>query len=212
MEESHYSREFIKKYFLNFLEKKKIKPSTLVIIRFIFAFLTAGIIFYGSFILSIIFLTIYQFVFLLDYLDGPLARKRKEFSIKWSRADRIGHSIVTALFLSGVVFRFYLNGGGEKIIILGGLGITTILLSQLIEIWWINQKGMDFGKLKKIYQVKGKFFLIYNFLRIDGFLTLFFFLYIFNYHKILILFFSFMYMIIFIKKIRSFIKWKIQKK
>src|SRR3989338_4844253 len=79
--------------------KLKIPVEVIVLFRMLFALLVAIIFLLGNHLLSLIFLTIYQFVFLLDYIDGELARKQHRFSLRWVKFDHIFHYIASFLFL-----------------------------------------------------------------------------------------------------------------
>ncbi|MDO8623479.1 MAG: methyltransferase domain-containing protein [archaeon] len=86
----------------NLFFKTGIPAEFLTVFRFLFGILTAFFLLKGNYFYSIAFLLIYQFVFLLDYVDGELARKQRRFSIKWLYIDRIFHYITTILFLTSL--------------------------------------------------------------------------------------------------------------
>ena len=81
-------------------------PLYLMWIRIIFAFITIIVLFQGNWFYSIFIFTLYQFVFLLDYVDGPLAKKKKVFNIKYQQIDRQAHNIISFLLLLGITIGF----------------------------------------------------------------------------------------------------------
>jgi len=89
---------------LPFFKKINIPVEFLVIFRIIFAIVTAMVISLGNYFISVVFLTIYQFVFLLDYIDGKLARYQKRFSLSWLRFDRIFHYFISFAFLFSLAY------------------------------------------------------------------------------------------------------------
>ena len=96
-------RKFSEK-FLPFFKKISIPAEILVIFRMVFAIITAIVISFGGYFNSILFLTVYQFVFLFDYIDGKLARYQKRFSLSWLRADRIFHYFISFTFLFSLAY------------------------------------------------------------------------------------------------------------
>jgi hypothetical protein len=205
-----YLRKFMRKTVFEFLKKTKIKPRHLLIFRIFFALLTIIIIFLGNYFYIVIFLTIYQFVFLLDYVDGALARYRKEFSKKWRRVDRTSHYIISFLFLFALNYFLYTNIPNVPIFIIGTVGSISILLTFSVDAIWLN-KFISFEKMKKIHDKRGFFSGFYSFLPIDGPFTLFFFFIIFKLFKIAIIILSLMYFAILIKKIFISLRWLIKK-
>tara|TARA_Y100000034_G_C6884961_1_gene406167 strand:+ start:1318 stop:1953 length:636 start_codon:yes stop_codon:yes gene_type:complete len=207
MEESHYLRDLMQKTLLEYLKKTNIKPQSLLFFRIFFALLTGVVLFMGEYVLSLIFLTIYQFVFLLDYVDGPLARFRNEFSPKLNKVDRLAHSLTTFLFLLAITTSYYFSSSNIFLLGVGLVGSFSVLSNLLLEVFWTNNRGISLKELKKLHKVKKRNFLFYNFFRIDGPFTLFFFLVIFNFLVITIWLFGIMQFLIFLKKIYTLIKW-----
>jgi phosphatidylglycerophosphate synthase len=188
----------------------KIKPSYLVLFRVFFGILTAGTLFQGRTIISLVFISIYQIVFLLDYVDGKIARKRNEFSSKWRRFDRSAHYFISFLFLLGISYGLFMEIGKMDVFLIGIVGSLSILLTFLIDTLWL-QSGINFENLKKIHDKKSIVTPIYSFLTIDGAFTLFYWFYLLNIIKFSIIFFSILKFLILIKKIYGFIKWKRKK-
>lgn len=181
-------------------------PQGLLIIRFIFAIITAFFIFRGRYFEAVLFLSIYQFVFLFDYVDGKLARITGKFSPKWRRVDRTFHYLTSTLFLVTLTISYYNRFGDSLSLIFGLIGGFSILATFLVDSIWL--KNIKFEKLVEIHREKNFFSGFYSFLTIDGSLTLFFFFVVFKLDYIAILLFSIEYFLILIRKLINLVKWK----
>jgi len=210
MKNTHFLREKTKKILLPIFVKFNVNPKFLLVFRIIFAFVTGVSLFFNNYISSV-FLIIYQFVFLLDYVDGPLARAKGQFSSKLNKVDRIAHSLTTFLFLLAITYAYFLPNMDLPILVAGLLGSLFVLSSAMLEVLWMN-RGLSFERLKEMHKVSGsRNFLFYNFLRIDGPFTLFFFLVILNLNMVAIILFSAIHFLIFIKKVYNLAKWRKKK-
>ncbi len=209
MHKTKFLRYVTEKILFNFLKDSKVKPLHLLFARILFAIITGVVLLFGNYLYAIIFLTIYQFIFLFDYVDGKLARYRKEFSLKWRKIDRALHYLTSALFLLAITIPYYLKSNEILIFLIGLCGFLSIIATFLVDT--LNLRDMDFDKMKIVHSKKGLFRHFYSFLAIDGSFTFFFFLVIFNQIKIAIIFLSVLNLLILIKKINMFIKWKKKK-
>lgn len=211
MDDTHFLREKSKKFLLPLFIRLKVPSKFLLFFRIFFAFLTGVLLFFNNTI-SLIFLIAYQFVFLVDYVDGPLARLRKEFSPKLNRVDRVAHSLTSALFLLSITLSLFFKANNIYLLGLGMIGVLSILSSVFLEAFWIRKEGISLKELKERHRVSGsQNFLFYNFIRIDGPFTLFFFLKILSLDSYLIFFFGTLNFLIFGKKVYSLITWKKKK-
>jgi hypothetical protein len=208
---TRYLRRLMEKTVLKFLKKTKIKSQSLLLFRIFFSIITIITIFIGDYIYIAIFLTTYQFVFLLDYVDGALARYRGKFSPKWRRVDRTSHYLISFLFLFALNYTLFLKQFDLATFVIGLIGSSSILLTFFIDTLWLN-KFISFDKMKEIHDKRGFFSGFYSFLPIDGPFTFFFFLVIFKLFKIAVIFLSLMYLAIFIKKIFFSLRWLIKKR
>jgi phosphatidylglycerophosphate synthase len=80
-------------------DKIGISAEGLTIFRVLFGLAAIYLFYSGTYLAYILFLLAYQLVFLVDYVDGRLARLQKRFSFKWLYFDRIAHYVITFLFL-----------------------------------------------------------------------------------------------------------------
>jgi ubiquinone/menaquinone biosynthesis C-methylase UbiE/phosphatidylglycerophosphate synthase len=174
-------------------DKAKISPEFLTIFRIIFGIATALVLMQGIYIYSIIMLLLYQFILLLDYIDGPLARYQNKFSLKWVYIDRIFHYLVTALLLIGLSI-----STKDNILIL----ISFISASSFIIVGLIDTKNSDIrlNKDLKSREIK-KYENIMDLFIIESPFSLFFFLILFNLIRITIILYSLFYILGFIYKI-----------
>lgn len=174
---------------LPFFVKKKISPEFLTIFRIIFGIITSIFLVFGSYIQMIIILTLYQFIMLLDHIDGPLARKLNRFSLSWVKVDRFFHYFISSLFILFLSLNFDLY-----LLYLG------IFISLLILIFGLFD--LRFKKISKNNKPE-KRNSFYSWIGIDNSFSIFYFLILFNLKKICLILYSFIYLIILIKKIRK---------
>ncbi|MGV8142519.1 MAG: CDP-alcohol phosphatidyltransferase family protein [Candidatus Pacearchaeota archaeon] len=207
MDGTHFLREKSKKFLLPLFIKLNVPSKFLLFFRIFFAFVTGVLLFFDN-ALSLIFLIAYQFVFLVDYVDGPLARLRKEFSPKLNRVDRVAHSLTSALFLLAVTVALFLRIDNLYFLAIGLVGVFSIISSVLLEWFWTAKEGISLKELKERHKIStNKQFLFYNFIRIDGPFTLFFFLKILNLDLYLLIFFGILNFLILGKKVYSLTTW-----
>ena len=211
MYKTKFLRKLMKRTLLEYLKNTLVKPQHLLLFRFVFAIVTGIILFFGNYLYSVIFLTTYQFVFLLDYVDGPLARYRKQYSLKWSKFDRIAHYLISILFFLGISVSYFGESSSYLFLSLGLIGSSAIMLTLILELIWLR-KFISFKKLRDIHKDKWLFSPIYSFLPIDGPFTLFYFFVLFNVLPFAIIFLSVLYLLILVKKIFILLKWKVRRK
>lgn len=181
---------------LSAFKKSKIPAELLTLFRIVFAFIVAYVLFKNNYLYSIIFITIYQFVLLLDYIDGKLARHQKRFSISWIKFDFIFHYIVSFTFLIVITISNYLANSIIWIFYTGLIGSTLILVAGLFGSLKFKEIRMQ---RKGTY--KGRLSWLYSFIGIENPFSLFYFLVIFNLINALIVIYTFLYLLIFLRKL-----------
>ena len=215
MYKTKYLREFMQGPVFNYLKKTNVSPEFLTLFRIIFAFITGIILFFGNYWLSLIFLTLAQFVFMIDYVDGPLARYRKRFSTVWQKADRVMHYVISALFLFAITISYFIKTENYVMLTVGIIGFLAIIYTLLLNILWYGKLGFPLtqeDKEKSKRENTGILTKFYSFLGIDIPFSLFFIFFIFNLISISIVFFSLLKTVIFINKIFYLRKWQKPKK
>lgn len=182
--------------FLPLFKRANIPAEFLTLFRIIFGIAIAALFLTRNYLIIFIFLTLYQFILLLDYIDGKLAKHQKRFSIKWVKIDFLFHYITSFLFLLVLTIINYLQNLNNYIFYIGLIGSTIILISTFF--------GMkQFQKVRMQRQnYKGKLSKIYSFVGIENPFSLFYFLVIFDLLSILIVFYTFLYLLILLRKLK----------
>jgi len=191
-----FFRKIAEKRLFPFFKRSKIRTEYLVIFRIFFALLVSLILFFGNYIYSIIFITLYQFVLLLDYIDGKLARHQKRFKIRWVKIDYFFHYFVALLFLLAITLAYARSNGINYIFITGTIGSFLILISSCIGLYRFHSVRI------KRRGYKGFFSSIYSYVGIDNPFGLFYFLILLNLIPLAIITHSFLYLMVFIRKLR----------
>ncbi len=179
-------------FLLSFFKKTKTPAEFLTIFRIVFGLIVALFFLKNDYLLSLILLTIYQFVLLFDYIDGELARHQKRFSVNWMKMDFLFHYIIPFFFLLFLTTPF--KDSNIYIFYIGLLGSIFILISGIFGMRnfskTINQKEDNKGKLSPVY----------SFLGIDNPVSIFFILFILNLISISIVFHTLLYFLVAISK------------
>jgi len=181
---------------LPFLKKFHFAAEFLTIFRMVFAVVTALIFLYDRYLLTLIFFTAYQFVLLLDYVDGPLARYQKRFSVKWAKADRLFHYFISLTFILTLSIGYFLNQGNKYILYIGIAGAVFAFISNFFSISQFKESQIDNPRSN------GRFSRIYSYIGIDNPFSVFYFLIILNLISIAISAYSFLYLIMLLNKIK----------
>ncbi|MCA9485804.1 MAG: hypothetical protein KC506_03090 [Nanoarchaeota archaeon] len=198
MYKSRILRGGAKKYILPILKKLNVRPEVLVLFRVLFAIVTGTLIIYSDFKTAIIFVTLYQVVFLLDYVDGDLAKHQECFSIRWNLIDRGLHHITSAFLFLAVVLAYVPKGIFSQV---GLIGFSFILLNLIIEQVGMLGSKVALDDLRGEPGKQGAISAIYSFLPIDGPFTIFYILLLCKLFVSIIVFYTALYTIILIKKI-----------
>ena len=180
---------------LEYCKKHNVSPEFLMILRLTVAIITGIVLFSGNYLLSAIFITLCQFTFLLDYIDGPLARYQKCFSIKLNIIDRKYHYIIPALFLAAITCVSFFKYNNLIATVFGCLGIVSILLTLFIESKYLNAESFN-----KIKHLKTKYQGLHTFFGIDLPFSLFFILIITNQIVFATIFFGVLRTLMFIRR------------
>lgn len=202
-EPTHFSRELVRGILLPIFKILNVQAETLFYFRIFFAFATIWFLAFMNDI-GIVLFVIYQFVFMLDYVDGRLADLQHRFNKKYAKADRYLHMIISGLFLMAISFLFYKSSGDlgrTARISIAGLGI---LSSACVLCKPLQEADQPLAEVKRDSLVKGKNFLWYNFLRIDGTFTLFFFLVLFKLYFWTIIIYAPIQLIIMVRKVLTY--------
>tara|TARA_Y100000310_G_scaffold204358_1_gene204617 strand:- start:5824 stop:6480 length:657 start_codon:yes stop_codon:yes gene_type:complete len=154
-----------------------IPASLLMTFRFLFAIIVIYTIVLAPLLISFLFVLSYQFLFLLDYVDGNLARRRKEFKESLNYLDFFMHYVFSILFISAISLRIFLDSGNVLFMVLGFFaGILLLLNSLSTKDYFLLIRH---GKLSSKKEDKeSKFFIrtLHSFTRIEepfGFLFIF---------------------------------------
>lgn len=182
---------------LPFFLKNNIPAEFLTLFRIYFGILVFFIFIFGSKFLLIIFITLYQLVLMLDYIDGKLAKAQNRFSIKWVKFEFYFHYVMNILFLLGATIFYFGENKEIFILYLGILGSIFVFMSSLLALKDIERK-----KIRKIGIYKGKFASFYSFISMENPFSLFYFLIIINFIKTAIILYSLLNIIIFIRKLK----------
>jgi len=189
-------REKSEKTILPVLKKWKLPAEALTISRIIFAIITAIVLLNGNWVYSAIFITIYQFFIILDYLDGKLARYQKRFSIKWVYVDRISHHVITFLF----IFCLAISTKNTTIVLISSI---PVLLFSLIGIF---ETPNFIRNIKTKEKSRGFIEEIWGFFILESPFSLFYFGVILNLKEAIIILYSIFYAIGLIYKVLHRIK------
>lgn len=107
-------------------------------------------IFFGfdQYIYSLLGALFLQFWFILDHVDGEIARYRKQSSIKGVFMDLLNHHIIHPLIFIFIGIGLYKNLGDFRILIMGTFIIFSLLLQDLIN---LDKKEASLWKAKNLY-------------------------------------------------------------
>jgi len=191
------------KKLLPFFVRNNICPEFLVLFRFIFGFITAFSFFFLKYPFYVIFLVLYQFVLILDYVDGDLARVQGKFSLTWAKVDFVFHYILSFSFLLALLIKYFFNYGTNTIFFICFGGVSLIIVIIFISTYTHNRIGL------KGRRYNGSLRPIYSFIAMEHSFNLFFFLMIFNFWELTLFFYSLIYILIFLVKAHKFIRYKL---
>ena len=181
---------------LPFLKRVKIPVEFLTLFRIISGFIVAILIFFGNYFLTIISLTIYQFILLLDYVDGDVARYQKRYSLKWVKGDYFFHYVVSFLFLLAITLSYLSKMGFGFISWIGIFGVITAGINC-----FFGMKKFHVVRIKG-EGYKGIFSPIYSLLSSENPFSIFYFLMLFNLIPITIVFYSLLNVLLILKKLK----------
>ncbi|MEM3405615.1 MAG: CDP-alcohol phosphatidyltransferase family protein [Candidatus Pacearchaeota archaeon] len=183
---------------LPLFKKLNIPSEILTLFRIIFAIYVSIILLLGNRILSIISLTIYQFIFLLDYIDGKLARYQRRFSLRWVKIDILSHYIISSFFILSISLSYFIKTKNFILLYSGLFCFLLILSSFFIEL--INFKKIRLNN--KQNKNNRTSFPFYSFFGIDNPFNIFYFLVLLNLISFLIIFYTILYILLLLIKIK----------
>lgn len=179
---------------INFLKKTKVTAEALTLFRIVAGIVVALILFAGDYTAVLIAIIIYQFILILDYVDGPLARYRKNFKVSWVYLDHMTHIMLSFLFLLAITASYYLQTGISLFLALGFVAITSLLFTNIF-----NLKAFlatRFNKVKKSKSEESTAYKIFSSIfKIEEPFSLFFFLIILDLRGILISLYALVYVL-----------------
>ncbi|MCH7954719.1 MAG: CDP-alcohol phosphatidyltransferase family protein [Candidatus Marinimicrobia bacterium] len=109
-------------YITKILLYTPITANQVSLIGMIFGICGAFAIGYGTFQSGIVGVMLLQFGYLLDCIDGEIARYYKQSSVNGIFIDFLGHRIVIPLIFLGAAFMIYMNSQNIYMLIIGILG------------------------------------------------------------------------------------------
>lgn len=178
---------------LEFLKKTKVTAEELTLFRVLFGVFTAIVILEGIYLYTLITITAYQFVMLLDYVDGSLARHRKTFKKSWVYFDLVTHLILAVLFLVAVTVSYYFETYSVPFLILGLFSAILFLFNNVFNKQSDFDRRADAIKNPQNWK-KPKFAQLISFLKLEKPFGLFFILMVLNLKATLIVIYFFSYL------------------
>jgi len=154
---------------LDFFYNLNIRAEVLTSFRLLFALVTIIFIAFGSLLASFIFMLIYQFVVMTDYIDGKLAKKQGRFKERWKYLDFFTHYIICILFLAAFSLRIFLDNGSLFFLVIGLFSGFLLLLNSMAtaDYYYLGRYNKLFRKGKK-QEERSKFAgWLYSFIRIE---------------------------------------------
>ena len=186
-------RSFVKPL-IGFCEKRNISPEFLTISRILFGILVAYTLLKGNYLPSLIFI-------LLDYVDGPLAKKQKKYKLNWVYLDHMTHLVLSTLFLLAVSFAYFNFTLNLTFLVLGCLAAVLFLFNNSLD-----KKAflaIRFNKTKKQTNSKNQNSFLRSLIKIEEPFSLFFFLIVLDLRGILILIYTLAFLISSVQKFSS---------
>jgi len=186
---------------ISFCEKRNISPEFLTIFRILFGILVAYTLLRGNYIPSLILILIYQFVLLLDYVDGPLAKKQKKYKLNWVYLDHMTHLVLSTFFLLAVSFAYFNFTLNLTFLVLGCLAAVLFLFNNSLD-----KKAflaIRFNKTKKQTNSKNQNSFLKSLIKIEEPFSLFFFLIVLDLRGLLILIYTLAFLISSVQKFSS---------
>lgn len=177
-------------------KKVDIPAEFLTIFRILFGLITGLIFMLNNYILSIAFLTAYQFISVLDYIDGKLARYQKRFSVTWVKIDRFFHYFISLSFILTLSIAYSISTKNIYILYTGVICSFFIVASSIISAFQFKESQIENPRSN------GKFLGVYSYIGIDNPFSLFYFLIILNLIPLTIIFYTVLYLFVLIRKIK----------
>lgn len=192
-DEKYFIRRLVKPL-IEFFKKTSISAEELTLFRIFFGFFTFLSILFGSYLQSLVVVFLYQFILLLDYIDGSIARYRNNFKISWVYVDLIGHIVLSFLFIISITFSYYFKTSSNLFLFFGCLTGILFLFNNIFS------KKSHLDKWKEIHKnpkrnKEEKFSNLKVFVKIEKPFGLFFILIMLNLCAFIIIFYFILYFI-----------------
>lgn len=132
-----YPRIFARKisiYFTWLFILFKIKTFPVVVLMWLSGIFASYIFTFGSYPYYVVAVLVLQFWFVLDHVDGELARYWKEVSAKGIFKDKLNHYFVHPLIFLGIGIGMYRQFNNPLMLVFGGFTAYFLLLQDLINI------------------------------------------------------------------------------
>ena len=202
MPEKEYFVRKIAEPLISFFKNTNVSAEELTLFRILFGLFTAFILFFGVYIFSFLMVLTYQFILLLDYVDGSIAKYRGTFKINWVYLDLIMHIILSFLFLFAITISYYLKTHSLFFLLVGFMVCSFLLFNNIFN----KKSALDMWKDAQKNPVKYKkrnFSSLMVFIKIEKSFGLFFILIMLNLYQILIITYAIIYFLASVNKFYS---------
>ena len=161
--ESIYVTRKISIWITYFLRNTKVTPNQITALWFFLGILGACLLIYNDYTISLLALVLLYFSWILDNVDGELARYKKQFSIEGNFLDMLGHQVVIPMVFCCLTFSMIIQGENPILIFLGLLATTLVTpLTKMQENVWLLLSikalahGDKFDNCQKPQPITGK--------------------------------------------------------
>jgi phosphatidylglycerophosphate synthase len=187
---------------INFFKKTNISAEELTLFRIFFGVFTALIISIGTYFQYFLITLLYQFVLLLDYVDGSIAREKGTFKIRWVYLDLVGHIVLSFLFILAITLSYYFRTGDIFFLTIGCFTGVLFLFNNILNKKSHLDMWKEVHKNAKKYERKGIFSLA-PIIKIERPFGIFFVFVLLNLNMILIPLYFIIYLFVTINKFFS---------
>ncbi|MAG08681.1 hypothetical protein CMO89_04355 [Candidatus Woesearchaeota archaeon] len=181
-----YQKYFIRKisiYITKLFLYTSITANQVTVFHILITLLGAVLLFFGTLEYMLIGILLMNFGFILDTVDGEIARYRKQTSILGVHIDEISHQFLPKFMYFGIAFSVFLNTAKISALIFGFLAVVFSASVVFMALTWtivnkrleaiksmedskeginIRQNTKKENKLSKIGEATGKFGFLYK--------------------------------------------------
>ena len=141
-------------YLTKVLLVTKISANQVTALAIIFSFLSMGMIAFGDYPLKVGGGALYLFAFLLDFVDGEIARFQKKCSQVGVWLDGVSHNLVYPLTFFSVGLAVFYHSNNYLFLVLGFIAALSIIIFRLLEVKstlaeYLNQPKSNLQDQKK---------------------------------------------------------------